>query len=189
MVNMNRVLFHIGNALILTSLAGFAYIFFPVVMTYITPPPVVKEVKAKEGTFLTIPKIRAQAPVIEQVDPWNEPVYQSALRRGVAHAKGTSLPGQKGTVFLFAHSTGQPWELTGFNTIFLRLGELQQGDKIELVRNGKKFTYNVTEKKEVDPTEVNYLLETKKDQLILQTCTPIGTSLRRLLVFAKLQEK
>ena len=32
--------------------------------------------------------------------------------------------------------------------------------------------------------DVSYLIETKKTQLILQTCTPIGTSLKRLLVFA-----
>ena len=111
-------------------------------------------------------------------------IYNKALQNGVAHAKNTALPGQKGTAFLFAHSSGNPWELTRMNTIFLRLGELQNGDVIEIVSNGKMLKYKVVDKKEVDPTEVDFLLKSEKTQLVLQTCTPIGTSLKRLLVFA-----
>lgn len=40
-------------------------------------------------------------------------------------------------------------------------------------------------KKTVWPNEVKYLKEDQGDILILQTCTPIGTALQRLLVFAK----
>lgn len=182
---MNRFFFHLGNALILLSFAGFTVIFYPVISTYFFPPQIVKEIKAQEGTYITIPKINAQSPIIENVDPFNEQEYNEVLKRGVAQAKGTSLPGEKGTTFIFAHSSGLPWELTRFNTIFLKLGELSSGDEIEIVRNGKVIKYKVTDKKEVDPTDVQYLLNTKKDQLILQTCTPIGTSLKRLLVFAE----
>ncbi len=177
------MLFHLGNALIILSVIGFLSIISPILKIYLFPPQIQQTLPTK-GTFITISKIHAQAPITENVDPWNESGYQNVLKNSVAHAKGTSLPGQSGTVFLFAHSTGMPWELTRFNTIFLRLGELQKGDVIEIVRNGKKFTYHVREKKEVWPAEVNYLLQTKKTQLILQTCTPIGTSLKRLLIFA-----
>ena len=186
MKKRNNFLYRLGNALIVLSLFGFAYTFYPLISAYLTPP-VVQPILPVEGTFLTIPKIQAQAPIAENIDPWNESAYQDVLKKGVAHAKGTAIPGQKGTIFIFAHSSGEPWELTRYNTIFLRLGELQKGDKIAIVRNGKHFTYKVSDKKEVLPTEVNYLLNTKKDQLILQTCTPIGTSLKRLLVFAEPQ--
>ncbi|MBA3724259.1 MAG: sortase [Candidatus Levybacteria bacterium] len=182
---MNKLFFHLGNILIVTSLFGFAYIFYPLLQVYIAPP-VIQNVAAQKGTTLTIPKINAQAPVIEMVDPWNEALYDEALKRGVAHAKGTSLPGEDGTTFLFAHSSGMPWEMTRYNTIFLRLGELSVGDRITINRNGRELQYKVTDKKEVDPSEVNYLLQTNKTQLILQTCTPIGTSLKRLLIFAEL---
>jgi sortase A len=181
---MNKLLFHLGNLLIIISLLGFAFIFYPILQTYITPP-VVQKVTAKEGNFLTIPKIHAQSSIILNVDPWTESVYDEALTRGIAHAKGTSLPGEKGTSFLFAHSSGAPWEMTRNNTIFLRLGELNTGDEIIITKNGKELKYKVTNKKEVDPSEINYLLQTDKTQLILQTCTPIGTSLRRLLIFAE----
>lgn len=180
---MNKLLFYLGNTLTIISLIGFAYIFYPLLQVYFTPP-IVQKVTAKSGTYLTIPKIKAQAPVIENVDPWTESLYNEALTNGIAHAKGTSLPGENGTSFLFAHSSGTPWEMTRYNTTFLRLGELQIGDEIYIMRNGKESNYRVTDKKEVDPSETTYLLQTDKTQLILQTCTPIGTSLRRLLIFA-----
>lgn len=181
---MNKLLYHLGNILILASLIGFGYIFYPFLQLYVTPPPTVQKVAAKEGVFVTIPKINAQAPIIENVDPWNESVYNASLKKGVAHAKDTALPGENGTMFLFAHSSGLPWELTRYNTIFLRLNELRPKDSILVTKNGKEYRYVVREAKEVWPNEVNYLLQTEKDQLILQTCTPVGTSLKRLLVFA-----
>lgn len=149
-----------------------------------TPPPTLQKVQTKQGVYVTIPKINAQAPIIENVDPWNESEYNQALKKGVAQAKGTVKPGEKGTIFLFAHSSGLPWELTRYNTIFLRLNELQANDTITITKNEKEYTYKVTDKKEVWPNEVNYLMQTEKDQLILQTCTPVGTSLKRLLIFA-----
>ena len=179
----STVFYHLGNVLLVASFIGFFVIFAPLFSAYIAPPDI-KQVTATTGMFITIPKIHAQAPVIEQVDPWNEQVYMAALKRGVAQAKGTALPGQKGTIFIFAHSSGAPWDVTRYNTIFLRLGELQAGDTITIVRNGKTFTYKVRDKKEVWPSEVNYLMQKDKTQLVLQTCTPIGTSLKRLLIFA-----
>lgn len=186
MYTKKRVLYHLGNFLIGLSLLGFAFIFFPYLQIYFFPPKMqtIQKAQAQTETFISIPKIHAQSPIIEQVNPWNEAEYQQVLKKGVAHARGTSLPGQPGTIFLFAHSSGTPWEMTWTNTIFLRLNELQKGDRIEIRRKGKQYNYIVRGKKEVDPTAVNYLLQTTRTQLILQTCTPIGTSLRRLLVFA-----
>lgn len=183
---MNRkITRHIGNSLIILSLGVFVFLGYPILKTYLFPAPFSVNGQPAEQFTLSIPKIRAQAPVIEQVSPWNESEYRSALKKGIAHAEYTGLPGDGKTVFLFAHSSGMPWEQVYYNTIFLRLGELSQGDEIIIDRKKKRFVYRVTEKKEVWPNEVNYLLNTNKNELILQTCTPIGTSLRRLLIFAK----
>lgn len=179
----NGIIYHLGNILLIISLLGFVLLAYPLLSLYLFPPEIQKTLP-QQGTYITIPKINAQAPITEQVDPWDETIYKKALQKGVAHAKGTALPGEKGTSFLFAHSSGMPWELTQFNTIFLRLGEVTSGDTIIVVRNGRQLQYRVREKKEVLPEEVRYLLQTDTDQLILQTCTPIGTSLRRLLIFA-----
>ena len=131
-----------------------------------------------------IPKINIASQIISNVDPFNETEYRKSLEKGIAHAKNTSLPGEKSTTFLFAHSSDLPWRITRYNIAFFRLPELKRGDSINIFRNGKTYKYKVSDKKTVWPNEVNYLLDTKKNQLILQTCVPIGTSFQRLLVFA-----
>jgi len=178
-----KILYYLGNTLIGLSLLGFIFLFSPIVWIYLFPTQI-KPLQEMSGFSVTIPKIHAQAQIVEQVDPWNQSVYDAALEHGVAQAKGTSYPGQAGTIFLFAHSSEAPWELTETNIPFLRLGELQNNDQIYLVRNKKTYIYKVYMKKEIWPTETKYLTNISKTQLILQTCTPIGTSLKRLLVFA-----
>lgn len=175
--------YYFGTILILLSLAGLSFTFYPVIRAYY-PPSLETGKISKDGFSISIPKIHATGTIIENVDPFNKEEYDRALKKGIAHALGTSLPNQQGTMFLFAHSSGLPWELTRYNTIFLRLNELRPNDKIVVRFEGKLYTYKVRESKEVWPSEVNFLLEGSKDQLILQTCTPIGTDLKRLLVFA-----
>lgn len=161
----------------------FFIIFYPVISTFLFPKPII-ETKNLKGDFITIPKIKAQAPLIFNVDPWNENTYQKALKKGVAHAKGTPLPGETGRSFIFAHSSGNPLDVTRYNTVFLKLGELKIGDRIEIKRNGKIYGYKVTQIKNVWPSEVSYLKDTKQDGIVVQTCWPIGTAFKRLLVFA-----
>ena len=176
-------LFHLGNFLIIASLLSLVYIFLPVISTYLFPKPV-KLQSELVGDFITIPKISAQAPLIFNVDPWNESEYMGVLKKGVAHAKGTSLPGERGRSFIFAHSSGNPLELTRYNTVFLKLGELKKGDVIEIKRDDKVYKYSVTQTKIVWPSEIEYLEKNDSDEIIIQTCWPIGTSFKRLLVFA-----
>ena len=168
--------YYLGNALIIVSFASLVYLFYPFISIYLFPPTLNNQVAAA-GTFITIPKIHAQAPVVTNVDPWKESEYKEALKKGIAQAKDSN--------FFFAHSSGMPWELAKYNTIFLRLGELEKGDTIIIEKDGKPQNYVVKDKKEVWPTDVSYLKDPPKDQIILQTCTPIGTSLKRLLVFAE----
>lgn len=173
----------LGNFLIILSLGIIFYIYFPVLSLYFFPQRI--EVQAaKKGLFIEIPKINAAAPIISNVDPWNEEEYRAKLKTGVAHAKGTAIPGEKGTSFLFAHSSDAPWNSTRYNIAFYRLSELEINDEVVVLKNGEKLKYRVVEKKEVWPTEVKYLKESSDYNLILQTCTPIGTSLKRLLIFA-----
>jgi LPXTG-site transpeptidase (sortase) family protein len=175
--------YYVGNSLVIGAFISFVILFWPLFQIYLFPP-VIRENLPGTGTFITIPEIHAQAPVILGVDPNNQAVYDAALKQGVAQAKGTALPGQKGTIYIFAHSSGPLWDLTHFNTIFLRLGELKKGDLIYIKRNGKTYDYRVRTSKTVSPSHVSYLTDDTSTQLILQTCTPIGTSLFRLLIFA-----
>lgn len=177
------ILRNIGNTLMLASILLLLFIYYPLVFVFVDAPPL--KPLPKTGTFIEIDKIRAQAPIVEDVNPFNEKEYREKLFKGVAQAKGTAHVGEKGTIYLFSHSTDLPWRITQYNTAFYKLHFLKKGDTINLVKNGKKYTYKVHERKIVWPTEVQFLKENlDKNQLILQTCTPIGTDLQRLLVFA-----
>lgn len=164
-----------GDFLILFSLALLAFIYYPYISSFFLPakPP------DNSSYYIKIPKINAYSKIIDDVDPWDRQIYERALEKGVAKAKGFDN-------FLFAHSSLAPWKMTRTNTPFLRLGELKNGDQIIIHKDGKDFVYIVQFKKEVWPNEVNLVLKYSKDYLILQTCTPLGTDWKRLLVFAKL---
>lgn len=136
-----------------------------------------------------IPKINANSTVIANVDAGNEAIYSQALRQGVAHAAGTAYPGEIGNSFLFAHSSGNPWEISQYNSVFFLLKELIPGDEIYIFFNGKRYLYIVNQKIVVDPDQVQFLnIQTNFPQLTLQTCWPPGTALKRLLVLARLKE-
>jgi len=134
---------------------------------------------------VVIPKIGANARVVSNVDTSNEREYAEALKKGVAQAQGTAFPGEGGHIFLFAHSTDYWWNATSYNAVFYLLGKLIKGDDINVFYKGERFVYRVIESKIVDPSEVEYITrKTNEEFLTLQTCWPLGTTFKRLLVFA-----
>lgn len=170
---MPKMIKRLGTLLIISSLALLGFIYLPLLQAYLP-----QEKKTIAGNYIEIPKINAKAEIIDNVNPWKRKEYEKALEKGVARAKGMDN-------FLFAHSSLPPWKMTRTNTPFLRLGELKNGDQIIIHQNGKDDVYQVEDKKEVWPNEVNLVLEKSKDYLILQTCTPLGTDWKRLLIFAR----
>lgn len=142
-----------------------------------------------ENFSIIIPKIRAKGKIVANVDASDASAYMEALKIGVAHAQGTGFPGSRGeNIYLFAHSTDDIVNVTRFNAIFFLLRELIPQDEVEVYYGGAKHKYIVTEKKIVEPTDVSYLSQynsNEKETLILQTCWPPGTTLKRLLVFAQ----
>ncbi len=137
---------------------------------------------------LVIPKIGANARVVQNVDPGNEPEYLEALKNGIAHARGTSFPGQGGNIFLFAHSTDYIWNIGSYNAVFYLLYKLETGDEVNVFYQGKRYKYEVTEKAIIEPEQVEYLTRTPDEEtLTLQTCWPPGTTLKRMVVSGKLK--
>ncbi|MFH0773117.1 MAG: sortase [bacterium] len=134
---------------------------------------------------VVIPKIGANARIIAGVDTANEREYSEALKLGVAQALGTAFPGEGGHIFLFAHSTDYWWNVSTYNAVFYLLGKLEKGDDINIFYKGERFVYRVIDSKIVNPSEVEYITrKTDKEFLTLQTCWPLGTTFKRLLVFA-----
>ncbi len=135
---------------------------------------------------LVIPKISAAARIIPGVDPANEKEYRAALKSGVAQAVGTKLPGEGGTIYLFAHSTDSPANISRYNAVFYLLKDLAEGDQVIIFFSGKKYLYQVSQKLTTAAGETKWLTqEENEERLVLQTCWPPGTTQKRLLVIAK----
>lgn len=182
----------LGNLLILISLLILALIFAPVLkeeVVYqthqITKTPF-DQTPINTDFSIVIPKIEAKAPIIPNVDATDSKKYLSALKKGIAHAAGTTFPGQVGNVYLFAHSTDAFYNVVTYNAVFYLIGKLNKGDKVDIYYKNQKITYEVYDKKVVEPNSSQYLGTISEGKtLTLQTCYPPGTTLKRLVVLAR----
>lgn len=139
---------------------------------------------------LIVPKIGINAAVIPAVNPADPKEYKDALQKGVAHASTSYFPNEDGTVYLFSHSTNYDWFVKDLNAVFYLLKNLDQGDLIVVFYKGQRYTYKLTEKRIVAPSDISYLVPNPgKKSLILQTCWPPGSTTERLLIFADLVEE
>jgi LPXTG-site transpeptidase (sortase) family protein len=126
-------------------------------------------------TRITIPRINLDAVVTEGTS-------NRALRAGPGHLRDSATPGEPGNSVIVAHR----------DTFFRHVYELQKGDSVEIRRGGQTYTYLVTGKRIVEPTDLSVLKQTSTPQLTLITCYPIyyiGPAPQRLIVFAKLQDQ
>ncbi len=117
-------------------------------------------------------------------------VFMEELKNGVVRYPGTALPGQKGNLFIFGHSSNYPWIKSDYNDVFALLDTLQNGDEIIVYYNQKKYTYTITDRVVVKPGDVEVLnsRDPSKKEISLMTCWPIGTTLERMIVFGELVE-
>ena len=204
-----------GLGLIVSSIVVLLWIFYPVIyeeakyrfVDAATIPSVVSDISSRNNQSsvagvsqgdvmypadsdfgIVIPKIRANAKIVPDVDTQDSSQYQKALTQGVAHAKGTAYPGEIGNVFLFAHSGADLYEASRFNAVFYLLSKLDTGDTVYVFYQGKRYTYQVTSQERVDADNVNYMDSEKasgKKTLTLMTCWPAGTTLKRLMIVAR----
>jgi len=195
----------VSNVLFLIFVVGAVWLYGPLVKVVIgykigrkeTKPvvvlpkmeevDVVKLLDLPSSEFsINIPKIEAKSKVIANVNVGNKAEYMTALKNGVGHAAGSAYPGQGETVYLFAHSTMLGLNQVRYNAVFYLLDELVAQDVVQVVKDNKLYEYVVTDKKVVGAKEVEYLsYEEDGEVLVLQTCWPIGTTLKRLLIFAR----
>lgn len=198
-----KVLFLSGNFIFIFSLTYFIYLYLPLgkaIFDYKVHQPAqtnkislitipINKPAINEYNIL-IPKISAKSPVKANVSPFNKNEYLKVLENNVvAQAKDTAIPGSgKGnTIYIFAHSTQQGINMVRKNSIFYLLDQLVAGDTASIQYNGQNLDYKVYMKKVVNASEIQYFdyKDPSKEVLILQTCWPIGTDWKRLLVFAE----
>jgi LPXTG-site transpeptidase (sortase) family protein len=129
--------------------------------------------------------------IVEAMEIYNAPVFdsdgQEALQSGVAHVPETSLPWSptpRRNVYLAGHRMG--YRGTWSRMVFYDLDKLGSGDEILLKdRGGKTCTYRVREVFEAGLVDSWTMGQVRgRDMVTLQTCTPIPTFNKRLIIRA-----
>ncbi len=142
---------------------------------------------------IIVPRINQNVPIVKVSTEnllkkdWGalEKDIQGALQDGVVHYPGTAQPGEEGNVVITGHSSYWPLDPGKFKDVFASLHQVRVGDTVLVYHNQKPYTYEVYDKKEVNPDQVEVLAGGGENRLTLITCTPVGTNLRRLIVLAK----
>lgn len=135
-------------------------------------------------SHLRLPAINVDAPITWKVNNDPDSVLEN-LKNGLIQIDGTALPGQKGNVFITGHSSNYPWIKSKYNNVFALLNKVVVGDVVHIKYGGQDYLYRVSEIKVTKPDDLSVMQPTSSPVLTLMTCTPVGTSLKRLIVTAK----
>lgn len=114
----------------------------------------------------------------------NAPIYFGAtdeiIQKGVGHDSGSYFAGENGTIIMCEHD---------YLNNFKRLGELKNGDIIEIKADYGDFYYEVYDEQVVLETETDKLpIQKGKEILMLYTCYPVKDMEKtpyRYVVYAK----
>lgn len=136
-----------------------------------------KPIRLKTGDTigeLIIPRIGGILPIVEGTDP-------NSLEKGVGKFKGygTVAPDQTGHVVLSGHR----------DTVFRKVGELKNGDRLYIRFKGKIYTYQIRKTWITHADDRTVIVPINKPVLSLTTCYPfdfIGDAPDRYIIRAEL---
>ncbi|TCS95682.1 class D sortase [Hazenella coriacea] len=125
---------------------------------------------------LYIPRLGAILPIVGGVD-------EDSLEKGVGmyDGHGTVKPGQTGHVVLSGHR----------DTVFRKVGQLQDGDKLYVKYNKKTYTYQIRKSWVTHAEDRTVIVPSKDPVLSLTTCYPfnyVGAAPDRYIIRAELVE-
>lgn len=130
---------------------------------------------------ISIPKLSINDAIVSTTD------YDLSIH--LVNYAGTSIPPQSGTAVVFGHSTlPQLFNQKDYKTIFATLYKLEVKDEIIANISGVSYTYIVYNISVVNPDDTSLFTQTYDNSYItLVTCTPPGTTWKRLLIKARLK--
>jgi sortase A len=137
--------------------------------------PMVYEDRPEQGELfgeLYIPKLDSTLPIYEGTD-------EEELELGVGHYDGSVLPGEKDNCVLAGHR----------DTVFRRLGEVGEGDKLIVRTSMGEFEYVVNKVRIVDQEDRTVIVPKPRATLTISTCYPfryIGSAPQRYVLVAYL---
>lgn len=116
-------------------------------------------------------------------------VLDAELLKGVVRHPESADFSQKGTMFLFGHSSYLPIVHNKNFQAFNGIQKLEKGDEIRVHSSDTEYVYQVTRVTKVAASETEVALQNDKDRLILVTCNSFGSKDDRFMVEAELVEK
>jgi sortase A len=188
--HLRSLLFGLGVGFIVLFIFLFSFfnerVIAPLIQPsrYVSNTPIISSAgPVSDKSEIIIPKINVEIPVVYGINTVNENDVEAALESGVVHYADTAVPGQNGNLVIVGHSSNNIFNKGKYKFAFVLLSRLEGGDTFYIQKDGKRFTYQVYEKKIVKPSEVSVLGSAAKPATAtLITCDPPGTSLNRLVV-------
>jgi sortase A len=124
--------------------------------------------------MIIIPKVGIRSPIIDSPS-------EKALDLGTWRRPQSSSPDRGGNTVLVAHRFLNQDPVISF----YHLPKVEIGDKLTVFWQQKEYTYIVTAKFEVDPTQLSIENNSTEPLLTLYTCTPLYIANKRLVIIAK----
>ena len=136
---------------------------------------------------ISIPALNVQTAIIWTSDFAK---MEEDLKSGAAHHPATPFPGERGTVSIHGHSSGN-FDDGDYKTVFTKLNFLEAGDEVLVTvynsnSEGKQFRYVVRSAKVYSKTDPAQFEQKDGYFLNLSTSWPIGTALQRYVVTTEL---
>jgi sortase A len=132
---------------------------------------------------LSIPQINIHNATVSTVD--------TDLNTHLVHFPGTALPPNKGSAVIFGHSTlPQLFNPTDYKTIFANAHTLKNDDILEVTVANTLYKYRIFSIMIVSPDNTSAYMTQENDNsyITIVTCTPPGTTWKRLIIKARLEK-
>ena len=148
-----------------------------------TTPDQYKEVGVTEqlsNYYLSIPSLGIQDAYVSTTD--------NNVNLHLVHFPGTAVPPNIGNAAVFGHSTLPQWfDPHNPKAIFATALDLKIGDDINVTIGSKVYPYKIIKMSIVPADDTTYLAQdTNGSYISIITCTPPGTTWKRLVIKAKL---
>lgn len=139
-----------------------------------------KTTSAVTSYSLSIPKIGISQSTVSTTN--------NDLAANLVHYSGTTVPPNKGNAVIFGHSTlPQLYRANDYKTIFANIHTLDVGDELELTVSNVRYVYKIYNVTITEPTDTSFFAQNFDDNyLTLVTCTPPGTTWKRLVLKARM---
>lgn len=130
---------------------------------------------------IIVPSILVDSPIIEGLTAEN-------LKKGIVMVSGSAYPGSEGNTIFEGHNYAQ--FVGGRQNFFTLLHLIKKGAKIYIYYEGKRYQYQVKEKKILKVSDPKLYARTSQEQITLITCASdwslsMISPTRRVVITAK----